>query len=47
MCHQYCQQGDAGESPFLRWTILNESYPVTQFKDRYFTPNLLGNILQG
>jgi WD40 repeat protein len=36
---------DAGECQQLRWTILTKSYPVTQFKDRYYAPNLLGQIL--
>jgi WD40 repeat protein len=38
---------DAGESRFLRWTVLDESYPVIQLKDQYYTPNLLGKILHG
>jgi WD40 repeat protein len=36
---------DSGESPWLRWTVAMKSNPVTQFKNRYYTPGLLEQVL--
>lgn len=38
---------DVGNCPYLRWTVLNKSYPVAEFKSLYYTPNLLGQIIHG
>lgn len=35
---------DFGESPWLRWTVSMKSYPVTKFKERYYTPGLLAQV---
>ena len=38
---------DSGESPWLRWTVSTKSYPVARFKDRYYAPGLLAQVLAG
>ena len=38
---------DFGETPWLRWTVAMKTYPVTKFKDRYYTPGLLSQVLSG
>jgi WD40 repeat protein len=35
-----------GQCPHLRWTVGLTSYPVTQFKYRYYTPGLLAKVRQ-
>lgn len=35
---------DFGESSWLRWTVSMKSYPVTKFKERYYTPGLLAQL---
>jgi WD40 repeat protein len=35
-----------GECPHLRWTVGLNSYPVTKFKYRYYTPGLMAKVRQ-
>lgn len=38
---------DFGESTWLRWTVGTKSYPVTHFKDRFYSPGLFAQIMAG